>query len=573
MTPESRLEVFARGWRGPLLAALVALAAGLPALFGLPPLDRGEARIAQATAQAIETRDLVDLGYQDESRERAPPAIHWLQAASVSALSSVEARHIWAYRIPSLLGTMLAAAACAWGAAAFFGAGPAAIAGALLGGSLLLSTEAGVGDAGAVLCGATTLALAALGRLYATALIDRAAGFRTRLVFWLALALAALDGGLAGPMVVVLTGLCLWAWDRRAPWARGLGWSWGLILLIAAIGPWAIAVTVRTDGQFWMPVAGRHLRGWPPGLQALMAPLLMFPATALLPAALIGAWKARLQPGVRFALCWLGPSWLVLELSPVKLVDGALPLYGALAWLAAYALTLPMSRAARRGGAALSLVAAGLLAVALCVVNARYGAGWAAAAMAGLLLLAAGAAGAAVVMAPERHRLPALAAAGGLAIIAHGMAAAAVAPALHTLWLSQRVLAVLDRSGLNPADGLTPGPVTVAGYAEPSLVFALGTETELGDADAAAEAISEGRPVVIEQHDEAAFHKDLAEGDLKATPVGTVAGVDYTIGKPNILTIYRSDSPPPQDSPSDNISDGAAAQASAPSPAPAKEKP
>ena len=34
------LERIGRGWRGPVLAALVALAAGLPGLIALPPLDR-----------------------------------------------------------------------------------------------------------------------------------------------------------------------------------------------------------------------------------------------------------------------------------------------------------------------------------------------------------------------------------------------------------------------------------------------------------------------------------------------------------------------------------------------------
>ena len=122
-------------------------------------------------------------------------------------------------------------------------------------------------------------------------------------------------------------------------------------------------------------------------------------------------------------------------------------------------------------------------------------------------------------MAP-RHRLPALATAGGLGFAAHGAIAAGLAPRLEPLWLSQGVVAVLDRSGLNPRDGLTPGPVTVVGYAEPSLIFALGTQTELGDADAAAEAISEGRPVVVEQGAAPAFQRALAEGALKASLMG-----------------------------------------------------
>src|SRR3569833_4744984 len=86
----------------------------------------------------LETRDFVVIRYQDEPRFKKPVGIHWLQAASVSLLSSPEAREIWAYRIPSLLGAMLAAAACAWGASAFFGPPAGLLVGALLGLSFLL---------------------------------------------------------------------------------------------------------------------------------------------------------------------------------------------------------------------------------------------------------------------------------------------------------------------------------------------------------------------------------------------------------------------------------------------------
>src|SRR5262252_2503661 len=107
-----------RGWRGPALAALIA---GLPGLIFVPPLDRDESRFAQATAQMLESHDFVVIRFQDQPRFKKPVGIHWLQAASVSLFSNVENRGIWAYRIPSLLGAMLAAAACAWGARAFFG--------------------------------------------------------------------------------------------------------------------------------------------------------------------------------------------------------------------------------------------------------------------------------------------------------------------------------------------------------------------------------------------------------------------------------------------------------------------
>ena len=99
-----------RGWIGPLMAAVVVMVSALPGLVALPPLDRDESRFAQATAQMLETGDFVNIRYQDAARDKKPVGIHWLQAASVAATSSAEARAIFAYRLPSLLGAALAAA-------------------------------------------------------------------------------------------------------------------------------------------------------------------------------------------------------------------------------------------------------------------------------------------------------------------------------------------------------------------------------------------------------------------------------------------------------------------------------
>jgi 4-amino-4-deoxy-L-arabinose transferase-like glycosyltransferase len=556
MTLPPRLDEWMRGWRGVLFAAMVALFAGLPGLIVLPVLDRDEARFAQSTAQMLETGDVIDIRFQDQDRSREPPLLHWLQAASVTVFSSTEAREIWTYRLPSLLGAMLAAGACAWGAAAFLGPGGAALAGAILGGCLILSTEAAIGKADAVLCGLATLAMAALGRLYQGAGSGGQDGGASRTVFWLSLAAAILDEGLAAPMIAAVTALTLWAWDRRAPWMRNLGWTWGLIILAALVGPWLAAATVRSDGEVWRTALSSEFAGLGPGgraplgLHALVAPVLLFPFAALLPAALLEGWKARGEPGLRFALCWLVPNWLILEASPSRQIHLALPLYGALAWLAAAAAARPWGPVTRIAGAAVSIGAALAVAAAAALLTQRYGApaDWTVALAVGAAALASGACGAFAAIS-NRARLPTLAGALVLGIGAHAAFVAILAPRLQPLWLADRVADALDRTGINPRDGLTPGPVSVAGFAEPSIVFSLGTGTELGEADDAAAAISEGRPAVVERTAVADFEKALAVGGWKASQVAQVDGLDYVSGRATSLHIYRSDSPPPVGAP------------------------
>lgn len=548
MTLDGQLARLSRGWRGPALAALIAFLAGLPGLLAVPPLDRDESRFAQATAQMLETRDFVVIRYQDQPRFKKPVGIHWMQAFSVSLFSDPEVRAIWAYRLPSLAGAMLAAAACAWGAAAFFGRPAGLIAGALLGSTLLLSTEALIAKTDAMLCGMTTLAMAALARIYAAARDGPPAPRSAVWLFWTAIGVATLVKGPIGPMTVALAIVLLALLDRRPGWLVGLKWWWGLVIVAVIVGPWAGAVTVATDGGFWTQAfggdlapklaGGQETHGAPPGYHTLLAPLLTFPMTLLLPAAAVTAWRRWREPGVRFAIAWLVPVWLVFELMPTKLVHYPLPTYGALAWLAAAAAVAPIGPRARWTGAILSALVGLLLAAAVGYILATYGdrSDAAVAVIAGLLLAAAGVVGA-VLVARDKPR-EATVAAVLLGVLGHAALTAGVAPRLEPLWLSARMEAALEQARLLPRQGVADAPVAVTGYAEPSLVFALGTPTELTTPEAAAQAIAENRPAVVEDRKAEAFHRALGALGVKARQVGAVKGLDYSNGDEMTLRIY-----------------------------------
>lgn len=557
MTLEGQLARLSRGWRGPAVAAFVAFLAGLPGLLAVPPLDRDELRFAQATAQMLETRDFVVIRYQDEPRFKKPVGIHWLQAASVSLLSSPEARDIWAYRIPSLLGAMLAAAACAWGASGFFGGSAGLLSGAMLGATFMLSTEALIAKTDAVLCGCTTLAMAALARLYAEARDGPPAGRKAWLLFWLGIGLGTLVKGPIAPMVAALAITALAIADRKPGWLVRLNWIWGLIIVAAIVGPWAGAVTVATDGGFWSAALGGDLapklaggqetHGAPPGYHTLLAPLLVFPMTLMLPAAVVTAVHRWREPGVRFALAWLVPAWIVFEAMPTKLAHYTLPTYGAIAWLAAAALTQPIGPRPRWSGAVIGAVFGVALAAAAFYLVRLYGDATdiPAAMLAALLLAGAGLVGGWLLV--RRTPVAAVVGAVGLGLVGHAALAAGLAPRLTPLWLSARVEQAMEKAQLLPEQGIADAPVTVAGYAEPSLVFALGTPTELAGPEDAAQAISEHRPAVVEQREEAGFEKALAGYAAHAHLVATVNGLDYSDGKKMTLRVYEFADPAPQE--------------------------
>jgi hypothetical protein len=153
------------------------------------------------------------------------------------------------------------------------------------------------------------------------------------------------------------------------------------------------------------------------------------------------------------------------------------------------------------------------------------------------LFLAAGGIGAWMLI--RQRARAAVAASAVVALLAHGVLVGLLAPALRPLWLSSRAARALALVDLSPLEGVTPGPVTVAGYEEPSIVFLLGTNTELGDAKDAATAIAEGRPAIVEGRLDVAFQSELTRQGVKALRVGQGAGLDYSNNHHDILRIYR----------------------------------
>src|SRR5689334_18941953 len=170
---------------------LVCLLSFLPGFFTIPPVDRDEARFAQATKQMLESGDYVDIRFQDESRYKKPIGIYWLQAGFVRLGEAVGVprahTRIWLYRFPSLLGAIGAVLATYWAALAFVSRRAALIAGLMTASCLLLGFEARLATTDAMLLLTIVVAMGALGRTYLAANgVARAVAHPWRLpaIFW-----------------------------------------------------------------------------------------------------------------------------------------------------------------------------------------------------------------------------------------------------------------------------------------------------------------------------------------------------------------------------------------------------
>src|SRR6202795_4413866 len=142
----------------------------LPGFFNIPPIDRDEARFAQATKQMVESGDFIDIRFQDEVRYKKPVGVYWLQAAAVetaSALGLPRAQvRVWLYRVPSLIGAIGAVLLTYWTALAFVTRRGAILAALMICSYVLLGGEARLAKTDAMLLLTVTAAMGALARVY-----------------------------------------------------------------------------------------------------------------------------------------------------------------------------------------------------------------------------------------------------------------------------------------------------------------------------------------------------------------------------------------------------------------------
>ncbi|MGA9657514.1 MAG: glycosyltransferase family 39 protein [Asticcacaulis sp.] len=547
------LAVVSKGRRGPLIAALLAFLVGLPCAMMIPPLDRDESRFIQASAQMMETHDYININVQDVPRYKKPVGIHWLQVAAVKLTSDVADRDILAFRWPSLLGAALAAFACAWGASRAFGTRTGTKAGLMFAVTFLLSTEAFIAKTDGVLCGLTTLMMAALAQIYLrtrdlTKDDAKPKIFGTQLVFWLALAGTILIKGPIGPMVLAATLLTLWGWDRKIRWVRHLSWGWGLILVALICGPWAIAITVTTDGAFWSTAIGQDLGPkivggseghfmWP-GYHLGLLPVTLFPACFLLGGALQTAISRRHEAGIRFAIAWFLPTFIIFELSPTKLPHYPLPVLGALVWLCAVSLDVPLRLWAKIINVAAGVIGGLVLSVLAVAGFKLYGSAIALPLVVIVALASLGLGGLAAFMLLRNRQRTGFALLLAAGILTH-LSFVSELSLLKPLWLSRQLEQTLVSTGLDPRQGIAPGPVAILGYSEPSFVFAMGTKTQLlnDDAKGAVAALRDGRPLFVEKRFEKAFQAEARAKGISPKPLTAIKGHNYN-GGDVVITLY-----------------------------------
>ncbi len=544
------------------LLVLLCLVFYVPGLTTLPPVDRDEARFAQATRQMLETRDFVRIRFQEEPRHKKPIGIYWLQAAVVELTSASDTNKIWPYRLPSLLGAILAVLFTFVFGKHLFDERTAFWGAVLVASCLLLVVEAHMATTDAALLATVVVAQGVLGILYVRKGRGGTIGLGLAVTFWTAQGLGILIKGPMVPLVSFLTVIGLIIMDRKVSYLRALRPALGIAWMAAIVSPWAIAVSLATKGTFFtdavrsdlLPklISGHEGHGFPPGFYLLLVTLTFWPGSLFLWPALRRAWKHRASAGERFCLAWIVPTWLFLELIPTKLLHYVLPTYPALALLTASLIlgsttdVVDWSRSvlARVGigvWALISLVLAAVIVAVPVYFTGRF---------ALLTLWPAGAAICISFLVVWKALRSQVVAAAFYAVL---MATLVLAPTLHVilptaegLWPSRSVARIVERYSQSSSGSI---PVVAASeYHEPSLVFLLGTQTKLVSPAEAASHLHQ-RPnslALINDKDEESFFRTISSLNESVHLLESIHAFNYSNGRWLNLRLYSKEPKPLQ---------------------------
>ena len=535
--------------------SILYLLLGLLTIFVLvghqlvPPMDRDEARFAQASKQMVESGDYITVRFQDELRAKKPVGIYWLQSASARLFGQDD---IAVYRLPSLLGLLLALVGTYRAGLLLYQPRLALIGTAFLGTSLVVFAEAHLAKTDALLMGLCVWQQLSLLMIYRAYLAGAAPPRPAFLAFWVIMGLAVLVKGPIAPLLAILTALSLMIWHRDMGLLRLMRVISGFTIVAAIVLPWATLVSLATDGAF-LDIAikgdflakvqsGQESHGAPPGTYLVLLAFLLWPACLLLPRSLLSFRQILANNEARFLLAWLVPFWFVIELTPTKLPHYPLPVLPALALLCVVGIrtALPKAKLARYTITTfefLSLLVAVVFAMLLIWGAMNYGGenSVTAFAFAGLGAIAAAWASWSGLQWILTQNIRPL----GIMLVAatafNIFAIAGLLPSLHRMHLSTAITNAIDEM---PA---RPQAIAAAGYHEPSLVFLLGKDLLLLNGREAAFFLGEasGGVALVESRQHDAFLETAKALELKLDTPIQVSGINISKGQSSIILIYR----------------------------------
>jgi 4-amino-4-deoxy-L-arabinose transferase-like glycosyltransferase len=327
------------GQNRPALVGLLALVLNLAGNDKVGLWDRDEPRYAVAVREMRERGDWITPSFNGEPRYHKPILIYWVMRLG----TAIAGDNPFGLRLGSAIAGAATCVVTWWLGRAMFGPLVGTLGALALATSPIMVIESKLATPDAILTLSMIVAQTCLWRLNGRESVAAALGF------WTALALAFLTKGPVGPVLIAVSGLVTWWFSGPTSCWRRLRWRAGLGLFALITLPWYLMIGITSRGDFFRYAVGVQIlqristgleeHGGFPGYYLASTLLTFYPWSALLPAAVLGAWTRRkTSPTFGFLLGWAIGPLLLLELVRTKLVHYYLPAMPALALLAAWLL-------------------------------------------------------------------------------------------------------------------------------------------------------------------------------------------------------------------------------------------
>ena len=309
--------------------------------YSIPPIDRDEARFAQASSQMIQTGDYVNIKFQDEIRAKKPIGIYWLQAFSAKIFGQED---IGSYRIPSLISSVITLVFVGLITRLIFPLYQTLIVTLLFASSIVF-----MGEAHLAKTDATLLCLICVQQYFLLKIIlDQDNTFKVKYLYpvlvWLAFSFGVLVKGPISIAILFLTVIAFLIIQKSTSLIKSLRPMLGFLICTLVILPWFLAIDEATNGMFLQKAfqedffskleSGQEGHGAMPGTHLLTLSISIWPIATFLPCLILFILQNKTNIIIKFLMCWILPFWGIIELIPTKLLHYPLPVLPAIAILA-----------------------------------------------------------------------------------------------------------------------------------------------------------------------------------------------------------------------------------------------
>ena len=309
--------------------------------YSIPPIDRDEARFAQASSQMIQSGDYVNIKFQDEIRAKKPIGIYWLQAFSAKIFGQED---IGSYRIPSLLSSIITLVFVGLITRLIFPLYQTLIVTLLFASSIVF-----MGEAHLAKTDATLLCLICVQQYFLLKIIlHQDNTFKVKYLYpilvWLAFSFGVLVKGPISIAILFPTVIAFSIIQKSISLIKSLRPMLGFLICTLVILPWFLAIDEATNGMFLQKAfqedffskleSGQEGHGALPGTHLLTLSISIWPIATFLPCLILFILQNKTNIIIKFLMCWILPFWVIIELIPTKLLHYPLPVLPAIAILA-----------------------------------------------------------------------------------------------------------------------------------------------------------------------------------------------------------------------------------------------